>query len=203
MAAYAPPMRISKTLVLVLVAGVTGFMSISNAAAQPQTCPAAGADAVVVNVTSPSAGTQLEGRVEVKGRFSGPAPVFQVELFVGDSRKDALDIEPPATSGSFTLAWDTTGMSGGPSTLGVVVCGGDPAAGSLARGTAAVKVEVTATPPPPGAPEVLMPANVERTGPRSTRWVALAMGGPGLLGLGYALGVRPARRRKSPARPPT
>lgn len=194
--------KITRALALAATVPAVALVPLSAAVAQPQTCPTPGADAVTLNVTSPSSGAPVGGRVEVTGRFDGPGPVFQVELFVGDSRKDAIDVTPPSPSGSFTLAWDTAGATGGPVRLGVVACGGDPAAGSLVRGSAAVDVDVQASEAASPPPAALVAVEAGTDGPGSKPWVVLAMGGPGLVGLGYALGVRPVRRRPHERRMP-
>ncbi len=124
-------------------------------AAQPATCPAPGDEVATVELVTPEAGVEVGGRVEVSGRAEAPTALFQVELFVGDSRKDFAVVDPPATAADFTLVWDTTATKAGPATLRIVACGGSADAGRLIRGTAAVDVQVVA-PPAAAAPRVLV-----------------------------------------------
>ncbi len=125
------------------------------ARAQPATCPAPGEEEATVELATPEAGAEVGGRVEVSGRAEAPTALFQVELFVGDSRKDFVVVDPPAIAADFTLTWDTTATRAGPSTLRVVACGGSADAGRLIRGTAVVDVQVVA-PPAAAPPRVLV-----------------------------------------------
>ena len=160
------------------------------ARAQPATCPAPGDEEATVEITAPEAGTDVGGRVEVRGRAEAPTALFQVELFVGDSRKDFVTIDPLATSADFTLAWDSTAAKAGPTTIRVVACGGSADAGRLIRGTAAVDVQVVAQAAAP--PRTLVDAHDQEDGPRPRPSLAAgaAIAVPAAACLLFAMGRR-------------
>ena len=157
------------------------------AGAEPVTCPAPGEDAASVVIAAPEVGAEVGGRVEVTGQAEGPTNLFQVELFVGDSRKDFILLDPPVSATDFTFTWDATAARAGPSSLHVVACGGTTEFGRLIRGSATVDVQVA-------APTVLPPAGVlveaesdpDRPGPSIVAGVVIAV--PAIAGLVYAMG---------------
>ncbi|MEA2826689.1 MAG: hypothetical protein QOG43_1128 [Actinomycetota bacterium] len=160
------------------------------AGAQPATCPAPGDEAATVEITSPEAGTDVGGRVEVHGRAEAPTALFQVELFVGDSRKDFVTIDPLATTADFVLAWDSSAAKAGPATLRVVACGGSADAGRLIRGTAAVDVQVVVQAAAPS--RTLVDVHDEQKGPHPKPSVAAgaAIAVPAAACLLFAMGRR-------------
>ncbi|MEA2973026.1 MAG: hypothetical protein QOG82_1484 [Actinomycetota bacterium] len=169
-----------------------GFLHPGLARAQPTTCPAPGDELATVEITAPEAGTEVEGRVEVRGTVEAPSALFQVELFVGDSRKDFAIIDPPATSADFLLTWDASAVQGGPATIVVVTCGGDVGP-ELIRGAAASSVEVRAGANPP-APRTLVEAKNEDQRPQSSLVAGAVIAVPAAAGVVYAMGRRRRRR---------
>ncbi len=165
------------------------------AGAQPATCPAPGEEEATVEITAPEGGTEVGGRVEVQGHAEAATALFQVELFVGDSRKDFVTVDPLATAVDFTLAWDSSAAKAGPATLRVVACGGSADAGRLIRGTAAVDVQVVAQ--AAAAPRTLIDAQEEDEGADPSPSVAAgaAIAVPAAACLLFAMG----RRRRQPS----
>lgn len=158
-------------------------------AAQPATCPSPEEDAATVEVAAPEAGADVAGRVEVTGRVESPTGLFQVELFVGDSRKDFMVVDPPATTTDFTLVWDASGARPGPATLLVVACGGSAELGRLVRGTATVDVQVGASAAGPGRTLVDVPPEDDSIpGPSLVAGAVIAV--PAAACLFFALGRR-------------
>lgn len=165
------------------------------AGAQPVTCPSTGPDTGRVTIVEPAAGAVVSGRVTVRGSAASPVDVARVELFVGDARKDFAVFDPPARNGTFVLAWESGAAPPGPATLRVVACGGGQGTVPLARGAAAVAVEVPpSSPQPPPAPLTPVTAGdpaVTRAG--GPLWVGAAVGLSGLVGLAVASGYFPSR----------
>jgi Bacterial Ig domain len=165
-----------------------------GAVRQPETCPSGGAEPVAVVISAPEPGLTLSGEVRVEGTASSFAPVFRVELFVGDARKDVAFSDTGSTETGFTLVWDTGSHPPGPATLRVVACAGSPEQGSLARGESAVDVIVAAPAEGPGTGGVITPAAEEEDVSRRSLRVGLVVGVAGLVGLVLASG--PARRSR-------
>ena len=163
------------------------------ASAIPNTCPASGPDSAVVTIAEPAAASAVTGPVTVRGRASGPADLFRVELFVGESLKDFQVVEPAARTADFALRWDGSG-GGALAELVVVACGGGP--GSLVRGASSVAVRAGGGPTTSAVPVRLVSDPVtgdEEAGRRRARvGVVFAVGG--LAGLVAATGLRRARR---------
>jgi hypothetical protein len=170
----------------ILVPGVT--------LAQPTTCPAPGDDVATVEIATPEPGAAVGGRVEVKGRVAGPTLLFQIELFVGDSRKDFVVLDPPVESADFDLVWDASAARGGPTTLHVVACGGTSEFGRLIRGTASVEVQVAGAAEPP-ATRVLVESESDEPRAEPSLAAGAVIAVPAVAGLLYAMGR--ARRRPS------
>jgi len=195
----APAIRIAPLVLGFLLAGPAA------SAAQPETCPVLGPEAITVEIIAPEAGTTVSGAVRVEGRVTSTEPVFRVELFVGDARKDVTTLGPES---SFTLLWDSSNRPPGPAPLRVLACGGQPAQGSLVRGAATVEVTVAASEAGPETGGIVVPTDDRADGAGgSPLWVGLVVGVAGLLGLGFA--SVPARRRSprpapapDPADPP-
>jgi hypothetical protein len=164
------------------------------AGAQPATCPAPGEEEATVEISAPEVGTDVSGRVEVQGHAEAPTALFQVELFVGDSRKDFVIVDPPAVAADFTLAWDSSAAKAGPATLRVVACGGSSDVGRLIRGTAAIDVQVAAQAAAP--PRTLIDARDEEKGsdPSPSLAAGAAIAVPAAACLLFAMG----RRRRAP-----
>jgi len=164
------------------------------ARAQPATCPAPGEEAATVVLDAPEPGVDVGGRVQVSGRAESPTALFQVELFVGDSRKDFVFVDPPALTADFTLTWDATAATGGPATLRVVACGGSAEVGRLIRGTAAVDVQVVAQ--AAAAPRTLVDVQQKDEGQRQSPSVVAGavIAVPAAAFLLFAIG----RHRRSP-----
>ncbi len=161
-----------------------------HAAAQPATCPAPEEESSEVVIVTPEAGADVAGRVEVGGRVESPTALFQIELFVGDSRKDFVVVDPPVTETDFTLVWDASATAGGPTTLRVVACGGSADLGRLIRGSATVEVQVGASPPAPtrSLVEVAPPEDESDRKPSPAAGAVIAV--PAALCLLLALGRR-------------
>lgn len=182
-----PPFLPAVAAALVLAAASWSPVA-ARAGAQPLTCPAVGDAVVDVLVDSPAEGAEVSGGVEVAGVAAGPEPVFQVELFVGEARKDIATFDPPVAEAAFTLAWDATAAPAGPATLVVVACAGDPATGSLVEGRQEVAVEVV-----PGADPLPTWRLVPTAGDDSEGAPVLAgavMAVPAVAALLYAAGRR-------------
>lgn len=178
---------------------------------QPDTCPVAGGDSVEVTISSPAAGAPVSDRAHVTGRVRSPSTVFQVELFVGDSRRDRLLVDPPSDSVDFDLSWETSQPpTAEPATrvIRVVACGGNPGEGQLTRGTARVEVKVLA---PTGTEVAVVRPTLGNAAQRRRpmpvrRWVGVVMFVPALAAMAYGLGRGPHRQRRRPASvssPPT
>ena len=103
--------------ILALVAVLAG-LAPAAAVAELNTCPTTRTDAAKVTIDSPTTDADVSGTVEVKGRVESATGVFQVELFVGDARRDVAYLDPPATTTDFTLRWDTAGGKWGRPPLG-------------------------------------------------------------------------------------
>ena len=186
-------MRGPNLLVAVVVQALAVAASIvapGLARAQPSTCPAPGEEQATVVIDAPEAGRDVSGRVEVRGRAESPTALFQVELFVGDSRKDFVIVDPPVVATDFTLVWDTSTATGGPATLRVVACGGSADVGRLIRGSASVDVQVAA--PAPAPPRTFVDAKDEgeegRRAPSVVAGAVIAI--PAAACLLFALGRR-------------
>ncbi len=186
------------------MAGVAGLVVVAGsvlvpgpARAQPATCPAPGEEAATVVLDGPESGIDVSGRVEVSGRAESPTALFQVELFVGDSRKDFVFVDPPALATDFTLTWDSTAAPAGPATLRVVACGGSAEVGRLIRGTAAVDVQVGAQ--AAAAPRTLVDVQQKDEGQRESPSVVAGavIAVPAAACLLFAIGRR--RRSSRPA----
>jgi len=163
--------------------------------AQPTTCPTPRDAVADVVVAEPQAGAALSGRIEVRGRVEAPTALFQVELFVGDSRKDVAVFNPPAPAADFTLAWDASRAPGGPSTIRVVACGGSAEGDSLISGTGTVEVQVEAS-STPAPTRVLLEAAEPAKGEARSVVAGAFIAVPAAVGLLYAVG-----RRRRPDRP--
>ena len=138
-------------------------------------------------IEAPEAGTEVAGRVEVTGQAEGPTNLFQIELFVGDSRKDFLVLDPPVSATAFTLSWDATAARAGPAALHVVTCGGTTEFGRLIRGSATVDVQVVApSAPPPAGVLVEAESDPDRPGPSLVAGAVIAV--PAIAGLVFAMG---------------
>ncbi|MEA2717359.1 MAG: hypothetical protein QOI99_1676 [Actinomycetota bacterium] len=168
-----------------LVAGSLG----ASAGAQPTTCPTTRDEVATVVVASPEAGATVSGRVEVMGHVEAPTALFQVELFVGDSRKDVAVFNPPTTAGDFVLGWDAGRAPGGTSNLRVVACGGSADGDSLISGTSTVEVQVEPSAAPAPTRALLDPATTARRD-RGSRVAGAVIVVPGVASLLYALGRR-------------
>ncbi len=185
-----PKICLAVTVALLAMAGPV--RGAGGAAAQPSTCPSPDEEASSVVIASPEAGAEVAGRVEVTGSVESPTALFQVELFVGDSRKDFVVVDPPVTTTDFTLVWDASAVPAGPSTLRVVACGGSADVGRLIRGTATVDVQVGASAPAPSRTLVeVRPDDDEPGEPSIVAGAVIAV--PAALCLLFALG----RRRQS------
>lgn len=182
--------KLLPAVVLPVLVAAGGFLGPGPAlAAQPATCPSPEEDAAAVEVAAPEAGADVAGRVEVTGRVESPTGLFQVELFVGDSRKDFMVVDPPATTTDFTLVWDASGARPGPATLLVVACGGSAELGRLVRGTATVDVQVGASAAGPGRTLVDVPPEDDSIpGPSLVAGAVIAV--PAAACLFFALGRR-------------
>lgn len=186
-------------MVVAYLAAAAGMvLAPGPALAQPITCPAPGENAATVVVDTPEAGAAVGGRVEVKGRAEGPTLLFQVELFVGDSRKDFVVLDPPVESTDFTLTWDAGTARAGPSTIHVVTCGGTTEFGRLIRGTASVEVQVEGATEPP-ATRVLVESESDQPRAEPSLVAGAVIAVPAVAGLLYAM----ARSRRRPARDPS
>ncbi len=174
---------------MLVVAGAAGRPPSAPASAQPTTCPTPRDAVASVVVAGPEAGAVVSGRVEVTGRVEAPTALFQVELFVGDARKDVSYFNPPVGAADFTLAWDATLFTGGPSTLRVVACGGSTDGDSLISGTARVDVQVEASPGPAPTKALLDAAKVEKPETRSLA-AGAAIAVPAVIALLFAVGRR-------------
>jgi hypothetical protein len=182
--------RVAAALLLAgAVTAVPGLVPPAGAAAQPTTCPTPRDAVATVTLAAPEAGAAVSGRVEVRGRVESPSALFQVELFVGDARKDVAYFSPPAEAADFTLVWDAGLARGGPSTLRVVACGGSADGGSLVSGTGTVEVQVEPSPGPASTKVLLDAAEPEK---RETRSLAAgaAIALPAVACLLYAVGRR-------------
>ncbi|HEX7275878.1 MAG TPA: Ig-like domain-containing protein [Acidimicrobiales bacterium] len=176
-------------MAVALLAVIGGIRAAT--AAQPATCPSPEEDASTVVIASPEADADVAGRVEVTGRVESPTPLFQVELFVGDSRKDFVIVNPPVTTTDFTLVWDASAVAAGPATLLVVACGGTADLGRLVRGTATVDVQVGGSEPAPSRTLVEVRPDDDQVDPSVLAGAVIAV--PAALCLLFALG----RRRSS------
>jgi len=182
-----PNLLLAAVAHLTAVAGAVLLPGLAGA--QPVTCPAPGEDAASVVIDSPEAGTEVAGRVEVKGQAEGPATLFQVELFVGESRKDFLVLDPPVAATDFTLVWDAAAARPGSSTIHVVTCGGTTEFGRLIRGSASIDVQVPApSAPPPTRALVAVESDDDRPGPSLVAGAVIAV--PAVACLVYAMGRR-------------
>ena len=167
------------------------------APAIPNTCPVTGPDSVAVTITEPAAASAVSGTVTVKGRASGPAGLFRIELFVGESLKDFQVVDPAANATEFTLRWDASG-AGTLAEMVVVACGGR--AGALVRGASSVTVRAGGGSTTTAAPPVRLisdPVSGDEQADRRRVRVGVVFGVGGLAGLVAATGLRRARR--SPA----
>ena len=163
------------------------------AGALPNTCPAPGPDSAAVTISEPVAASAVTGPVTVKGRASGPAGLFRVELFVGESLKDFQVVDPAARTVDFALRWD--GSGGGPlAELVVVACGGGP--GALVRGASSVAVRAGGGSTTTAAPVRLVsdPVSGDQEAGRRRARVGVVFAVGGLAGLVAATGLRRARR---------
>jgi hypothetical protein len=142
---------------------------------------------VEVQLSLPEAGATVSGLVQVDGSVTASEPVFQVELFVGEARRDVVVFEPPVAEASFTLRWDATSRAPGPATIEVVACGGTPAEGSLIRGQGAVDVVVEASAAGARTGGTLSQPVGSKDEEWAPAWVGLTFGAAGLVGLAYAL----------------
>lgn len=187
--------KIPLAALALLVAVAATILLPGPVRAQPTTCPAPGEDAASVSIATPEAGAAVGGpRVEVTGRAEGPTSIFQVELFVGDSRKDFIVLDPPAEAADFILVWDASNARGGPSALHVVACGGTTEFGRLVRGSASVEVQVEA-PAEPGATRTLVESEDDTPRQRPSLVAGAVIAVPAIAGLVYAMG-----RRRTPTR---
>ena len=186
---------------LVLFAGVAGFVVIaafaalapSAAVAEPNTCPTNRSDAAKVTIASPAADADVSGTVEVKGRAESSSPLFQVELFVGDSRRDVAYLDPPAEATDFTLRWDAAAAKAGPATVRVVACGGSVEGQSLVQGTASLAVEVQSSPPAAENKALVSTKSAGTKAPSPSLAMGIVIAVPAVAGLLYAVSDR--RRR--------
>ena len=163
------------------------------AVAELNTCPTTRTDAATVTIDSPAADADVSGTVEVKGRVESSNGVFQVELFVGDARRDVAYLDPPATTTDFTLRWDTAGGKSGPAIARIVACGGSPDGISLIQGSASVPVKVQAAPAPAGNKALVVTGSKGFDPPPSSLVMGIVIAVPAVAGLLYAASTR--RRR--------
>jgi hypothetical protein len=175
----------------------------SATAAQIQTCPNPREGDVSVQITLPAGGDVVSGVVAVEGSVTASEPVFQVELFVGEARRDVAVFDPPVAEAPFSLQWDAGSYAPGPATVRVVACGGAPAEGSLIRGEGAVDVAVEATPAGAPAGGALSRQPVRSSGlDWAPVWVGLTFGMAALAGLVYALRQSPLDHQPEAEAPP-
>ncbi len=177
---------------LILLAILAG-LAPAAAVAEPNTCPTTRTDAATVTIDSPASDADVSGRVEVKGRVESPTELFQVELFVGDSRRDVIYLDPPATAGDFTLTWDTAGGSSGPVTARIVACGGSPDGLSLIQGSASVPVKVQSVPAGAGNKALVVTESKGFRPASPSLVIGIVIAVPAVAGLLYAASGR--RRR--------
>ena len=171
-----------------LLAGCLLFVSpAAGVAAQPETCPNPRVGDVAVAIETPEAGATVSGVVTVEGSMTAPEPLFRVELFVGDARRDAMFLDPPATEARFSLRWDASSRAPGPATIRVVACGGSPDEGLLVRGEAAVDVMVESTAAPRTGGTLGQEPVRSKDLEWAPAWVGLTFGIAGLAGFVYAL----------------
>ena len=178
--------------ILALTAVLAG-LAPSAAVAEPNTCPTTRTDAATVTIDSPASDADVSGTVEVKGRVESSTELFQVELFVGDSRRDVAYVDPPATATDFTLRWDTTGGKSGPATARIVACGGSPDGLSLIQGTASVPVKVQSTPAASEKKALVVTKSAGTEAPSPSLVMGIVIAVPAVAGLLYAASGR--RRR--------
>lgn len=186
-----PKLFLAALLPLLAAAGTILLPGLAQA--QPATCPAPDEEGAAVVISSPEAGAEVSGRIEVSGSVESGTALFQVELFVGDSRKDFAFVDPPVTATDFTLAWDASAAAAGPATLRVVACAGSAEVGRLVRGSATVDVQVLPSPPAPTRTlvEVAGEDDGSSVGPSLIAGAVIAV--PAAAALAFALG----RRRSS------
>jgi hypothetical protein len=163
------------------------------AVAEPNTCPTTRSDAARVTIASPAGDADVSGTVEVKGRAESSSPLFQVELFVGDSRRDVAYLDPPAEAVDFTLRWDTGSTRSGPATVRVVACGGTAEGLSLVQGTASVAVKVQSSTPAAENKALVATKSAGTEAPSSSLVIGIVIAVPAVAGLLYAASGR--RRR--------
>lgn len=138
----------------------------------------------------------MSGVILVEGTVRAAEPVFQLELFVGDARRDFVAFDPPVSEASFSLRWDATSRAPGPATIRAVACGGIAAEGSLIRGQATVDVMVEASAAGARTGGTLSQQPVRSEGVEwAPTWVGLTFGIAGLGGLVYALRQSPLDRQ--------
>ena len=133
-------------MIVTVIVTVLAGLAPGAALAEANTCPTTRSDAARVTIASPAGDADVSGTVEVTGRAESVVPLFQVELFVGDSRRDIAYLDPPAEATDFTLRWDTAATKSGPATVRIVACGGSIEGLSLVQGTASVAVNVQSSP---------------------------------------------------------
>jgi Bacterial Ig domain len=178
--------------ILALVAFLA-CLAPAAARAEPNTCPTTRTDAAQVTIDSPASDTDVSGTVEVKGRVESSTELFQVELFVGDSRRDVIYVDPPSSALDFTLRWDTTGTKAGPTTARIVACGGSPDGLSLIQGTASVPVKVQSSPAESENKALVATESADIDAPSPSLVMGLVIAVPAVAGLFYAASGR--RRR--------
>lgn len=187
-----PPRILGIPRILALVAILAG-LAPAAARAEPNTCPTTRTDAAQVTIDSPAGDADVSGTVEVKGRVESSTELFQVELFVGDSRRDVIFVDPPTSAIDFTLRWDTAGTKAGPTTARIVACGGSPDGLSLIQGTASVPVKVQSTPAAAGSKALVVTESKGFEPASSSLVIGILIAVPAVAGLLYAASGR--RRR--------
>jgi hypothetical protein len=163
------------------------------AMAEPNTCPTTRTDSAKVTIDSPADDADVSGIVEVKGRVESSTELFQVELFVGDSRRDVAYVDPPAANTDFTLRWDTAGGKSGPATARIVACGGSPDGLALVEGTASVQVKVQSSPAAAQNKALVATKSAGTESPSPSLVMGIVIAVPAVAGLLYAASGR--RRR--------
>jgi hypothetical protein len=170
---------------LALAAALAG-LAPGPAVAEPNTCPTTRSDAAKVTISSPARDADVSGTVEVKGRAESSSRLFQVELFVGDARRDVAYLDPPADATDFTLRFDTAATKPGPATIRIVACGGTAEGFALVQGTASVPVKVQSTSPAPENKALVTNKSAGTKPPSPSLVMGIVIAVPAVIGLFYA-----------------